>query len=654
MADAEHLAKLSEGPAAWNAWRDSNPEIVPDLAGADLPLNQRQFGPSTGGPINLSGANLEGAMLRFATLTGADLGGASLIGAELTHARLDRVRLVRADLTDAILDNADLAGASLDAAVLIGASLQNVRNLTPMQVQEAYGDATTLLPAALIPPTAWFPEAVDDDADDFESFGVADHAEDEDAYAVLGLQDNASPEEVRAAYRTLVKKLHPDLNPGDTEAELRFRKINDAYQRLRYLEEEAEQDRLRARRRQRTGIAVSFAVAVLVAGGASYWFMTREPDGGIPGRMPPVRDDLAQSAAAGSGLGQEGKAEEPAGDTSPIAPAKTVETGPGPETAKGGAATSAPADTSEILNTAAISKERDAVAAFEQTPASTSETTATTPAGAENAETDGATPAADAAKADAKPAEGAAADEAKPAGEAAVSASKPDGAKEDETVAAADAQADAQESADTAAEADPAAAEQPADEGWEQAWLDLRYSNDLLSLHGFLVQYPDAPPAKQARARLRSLIAALEDADQLVEFLQGTDDRDDAEIRLARTKLTKMIVGDALRAEQKTWNTAQKKGTEKAFSNYLRAYPKGPHARRAKEQIERLRAERERKRDEAAWAKARKDNTRASYSAYLKAFPRGHFSKDAEKKLAELSAKPKPRPLEPFQFPGWR
>ena len=40
----------------------------------------------------------------------------------------------------------------------------------------------------------------------------------DDPYKVLGLPRNASDEDVKRAYRTLAKKYHPDLNPGDQEA----------------------------------------------------------------------------------------------------------------------------------------------------------------------------------------------------------------------------------------------------------------------------------------------------------------------------------------------------------------------------------------------------------------------------------------------------
>lgn len=50
-----------------------------------------------------------------------------------------------------------------------------------------------------------------------------------DPYAVLGLPQNASAEEVKNAYRKLAKKYHPDLNPGDKVAAEKMKEINVAY-----------------------------------------------------------------------------------------------------------------------------------------------------------------------------------------------------------------------------------------------------------------------------------------------------------------------------------------------------------------------------------------------------------------------------------------
>jgi len=50
-----------------------------------------------------------------------------------------------------------------------------------------------------------------------------------DYYKILGVNREASPEEIKKAFRQLALKCHPDRNPGDTNAEERFKKVSEAY-----------------------------------------------------------------------------------------------------------------------------------------------------------------------------------------------------------------------------------------------------------------------------------------------------------------------------------------------------------------------------------------------------------------------------------------
>lgn len=113
------------------------------------------MGPISGGPINFSFVQLRHASLRFATLSGANLEMADLSSADLSDARLDGVNLSGADLCNAQLERADFSEAKLVGTNLAGASLKDARNLTQGQIDQAFGDALTLLPPYLVRPLGW-------------------------------------------------------------------------------------------------------------------------------------------------------------------------------------------------------------------------------------------------------------------------------------------------------------------------------------------------------------------------------------------------------------------------------------------------------------------------------------------------------------------
>jgi curved DNA-binding protein CbpA len=64
-----------------------------------------------------------------------------------------------------------------------------------------------------------------------------------DPYDVLGVKKDASQEEIQKAYRQLAKKLHPDLNPGNKQAEEQFKDVAGAYNLLGDGEKRARYDR---------------------------------------------------------------------------------------------------------------------------------------------------------------------------------------------------------------------------------------------------------------------------------------------------------------------------------------------------------------------------------------------------------------------------
>src|ERR1700679_343297 len=85
-----------------------------------------------------------------------------------------------------------------------------------------------------------------------------------DYYKVLGINKNATADEIKAAYRKLARKHHPDLNPNDKEANKKFQQINEANEVLgdaekrkkydQYGKDCAHEDAFEQARQQRGGV----------------------------------------------------------------------------------------------------------------------------------------------------------------------------------------------------------------------------------------------------------------------------------------------------------------------------------------------------------------------------------------------------------------
>ena len=603
MGDINHLAKFREGAKAWNAWRAEYPGITPDLRDLVPNLGEKQLGPAHGGPINLSDALLNGANLHSATLIEARLDNADLRQANLAMALLAGADLSFANISGAVFDHADIGNASLQGAILDGARLDLARNLTQAQVDAALGDAQTALPADLQVPAAWRAS---------EHFIAEDLALESDDFLdampheVLGLGLKTSPEEIRAAYLTLAKKYHPDRNPGDLIAERRFKKISEAYQIL------TTPAVKRPRRRSASPWAAAAAMFVLAFAAPSlavYWLAMspfkveprEEPNWAE--RFEKSSDRLAAPPLPTVALNQ-AEITGALPESLPVAAASVdTESGPPPPEAQEAAMVQEPEG--QRIKTASEVQFSMGPSSEERLTAGSLMPGGDSPVGNQH--------------------------------DALIANVVQGGSVMDRIVSPAqDTPSPPPERMAALQSAAPTQTEK-AHTPWDDEWAGLQGSSELLALHGFIARYRDKPAADEARGRFRTVVAALENAEELKTFVRETVE-DSPERALVKRQLALLVEREAVEGDQKAWNETREKDSITALRAYLLSFPSGRHVDKAEERLAALEEEANgRKKDSAAWAKVLRSASRAGYEAYIKAHPDGRYIEDAKRRIASLA-----------------
>ena len=670
MSNPDHLAKLLQGQDAWNAWREAEPDIVPDLSGAALTERAGIPRAILSGGLDLRGAMLQDADLSGAALREADLTYACLEGADLRQADLARTALIQADLSDtnlagARLDNADLTGASLSRARLGGADLTLAVGLTNAQIHSAYCDLETQLPTYLDaadiykdPESEAEPEIEDDPVVE-ETLAADDEAPEAgeapppirkrpiNPYRVLEVTPQATALELRNAYLRLAKKYHPDVNPGDAEAEQRFKDINEAYRRAAA----RSRSKLDAKRGQRTrfwAAATAFFLVSAIAASVAVYLVSSPKSVDLHARTAPDEpkvtaadgvkeeaDEIAAQAEMQARAEAEAKAETEAEAKAETAKAETEANAPEDGQATNNA-------TGRIALSMSPAKEDSARPAPEPiTPHVLAPAGGHAPVVSEPASPAPVAPAPESVAANTVkvPDPGSAPPvpsppereppaqsiEEAPVITAEIEPQPPTPTQENAApvVPAVTAAIEPQPSApvqESAALAEPVIVEKKSptppppqrmarlneDEDKESefnAWQSTKEAGTLAAFRAYLINFPQGRHLSEAREH----VAALESA-------------------LAERK-----------EDEAAWTKAQRLGSRPALLGYLLAFPDGRYAGEAKTKLSALDARTAslHKEDEA-WAKAKADNSHRAYANYLSSYPNGRYAAQAHQTIAAV------------------
>lgn len=109
-------------------------------------------------------------------------------------------------------------------------------------------------------------------------------------YEILGVSKTGTKDDIRKAYRDLAKKLHPDLNPGNKEAERKFKDINAAYELVGTPEDRAKYDRGEIDKANEQARA-----AASQRGRGPFYHQTQQGGGRYSQSFEGVDDDILQS-----------------------------------------------------------------------------------------------------------------------------------------------------------------------------------------------------------------------------------------------------------------------------------------------------------------------------------------------------------------------
>jgi uncharacterized protein YjbI with pentapeptide repeats len=164
MANEEHINLIKQGVDAWNAWREKNPEIHPDLSQMDLRGSKLQ-------KINFSRSNLRECKLQFSNLASANLEGANLTKSKLQETCLQNANMLSCDLSGAGMLESNLQYTNLENANLEGVqfnedTLLNQTNLKGANLLLATGLSTSQLSQVLTDKKTQLPDYLEEEMDD--------------------------------------------------------------------------------------------------------------------------------------------------------------------------------------------------------------------------------------------------------------------------------------------------------------------------------------------------------------------------------------------------------------------------------------------------------------------------------------------------------